>query len=369
MRMALNNERRARAAVEKELFMTEKELVMTAMRSISASPAAETASRANSMRLFAPEPVVVAADAVLEGIPAAAVEAARAAWADCCARHSIVWRAPQGVLNEVRDVHPTVEAAVRAAVPLRSLRVWHDVIAADAVPHAEIKPDFTVTDARDALPSTIGGLVLIEVKLPGLLSAAIEQVSAYLRRRVNALCEEADARGDALDGIFALGVATDGYHVSIVRVRSGAPRLGESFRGAQPCPTVATPALALLGAEWDFRQPPPLLRSCDPPDGFAALVRLFGAPARALGEGRPLASLTVALQRCNSGGAARAETLELRERLGSGGTSDAYACGGSDGDTVAKVARRLTLLQRARVALCLSRARCEHGYTQLLNAH
>jgi hypothetical protein len=92
--------------------------------------------------------------------------------------------------------------------------------------------------------SIIGALIIAEVKLPGDLNAAVRQTCAYLRRRVYKLCCERRARGEPFDDIFALGAATDGREVLIVRMLSGAPAApGGSFQGANPCPSLATPPL------------------------------------------------------------------------------------------------------------------------------
>jgi len=101
---------------------------------------------------------------------------------------------------------------------------------------------------------------------------------AVLRRRVYALCCEADARGEPCGGIWALGAGTDGRHVVLVRVSSGAPPAGTPFsRATVPCPTLVSEPLPLLDG-WDFRTPPPDLSASAPPEGFVALVRALAEP-------------------------------------------------------------------------------------------
>jgi hypothetical protein len=39
-----------------------------------------------------------------------------------------------------------------------------------------------------------------------------------MRRRIYKLCREADARGDALDGIFTFAVATNGHFLAVARI-------------------------------------------------------------------------------------------------------------------------------------------------------
>jgi hypothetical protein len=95
-------------------------------------------------------------------------------------------------LDENADVHPAVEWVLRAAAVACGLRVWHERKTADCVEGAPVRPDFTLTGDRDAAPSTIGALVIVEAKLPGNLANAVKQVAAYLRRRVFRLCLELD---------------------------------------------------------------------------------------------------------------------------------------------------------------------------------
>ena len=297
-------ERELRAAAEKCTFFTQ-------MRAIFSSSSADTASNTDEARRAAPAPAIGTVEEVLTGgspTPAVAVApapehggssaaaAAAAAWAAFSSAYLRKW-APRAAaaaasrLNENRDVHPVVAALLAAAVP-RGLRVWGNAYAEDEVASARIRPDFTVTHARDSAPSTLGALVLVEVKLPGSLDDALRQARAYLRRRVYKLCCERDARGEACDGVFALGMATDGAQLALLRMRSGAPPLGGSYIGAVPCPAVQTVPLTLLG-DWDFCSAPLALLDAEraPPAGFAALSRLCSLPHALLGDGAPLESL------------------------------------------------------------------------------
>jgi len=313
-----------------------KENFFTAMRSISSSASADTTSRTDTARRGAPEAEFEEGGDVLRGAaPDVDEGAVRAAWAVFLARHAASWRPPPAAakLKENRHVHPTVGWLLDAVVPRGALRVWHDEPAPDDVKRAHVRPDFTVTLARDAAPSTIGAVLFVEVKKPRDIVNAAYQACAYARRRVFKLCCEADARGEPLDGIFSLCAATDGEFVVLARVASGAPPRGESFSGAVPCPTRQSEPLPLLGG-WDFRSPPAF--AAEPPDGFRALWRLCSSPA-ALGGGSPLEALRVALS--SAAGGAPESTLTLGERLGCGGTSDVYDCGGG---CVAKVSRVAT---------------------------
>jgi hypothetical protein len=129
--------------------------------------------------------------------------------------------------------------------------VWGNVIAEDDVPCAKIRPDFSITHARDAAVSVIGALLAVEVKLLGNLDDAVTQTCAYLRRRVYKICCEREARGEPCHDVFALGIATDGNNIVLVRVASGAPGPGGSFAGAVPCPTTCTSPLVLFNG-WLF---------------------------------------------------------------------------------------------------------------------
>jgi hypothetical protein len=174
---------------------------------------------------------------------------------------------------------------------------------------------------------------MAEAKLPGFIKEAARQARTYLRRRMYKLCCEADARGDAMDGLFAYGVATDGVHVVIARMRSGAPGPGASFSGAAPCPVEETAPLPLLGG-WDFCAPPPNFALEPPPEGFSALLRLF-ASHQLLAGGGALERLCARLHQCGpgaagGGGQGGEVVIQLGERLGCGGTSDVYAVSSID---------------------------------------
>ena len=137
-------------------------------------------------------------------------------------------------------------------------------------------------------------------------------------------------------------MATDGVEVIILRINSGAPPAGDSFRDATPCPAFQTKPLRLFPAR-NFRGPPPSLPT-QAPRGFRALLRLCASP-HALGGGGPLSLLREVPcdldgHPLNKEGGVKA--LTLHERMGSGGTSDVYSLGDVDdpgGSVVVKVAR------------------------------
>ena len=346
----LAEEQRARAAA------AEKEMFFIAMRAISSSSSSDTSSKVDVARRHAPEPNAAIIDRLLDDFPVCDEGglfdegALFAAWAAFRARHIAEWQQPRAKLRENRDVHPSIRWLLDAVVPHGMLRVWHDVAAPDDVRRAHVRPDFTLTVARDAAPSTIGALLFVEVKKPGFIVDAAYQACAFARRRVFKLCCEADARGEPLDGIFAYGAATDGAHVVVSRVASGAPRPGETYRNLDPCPVLQSMQLPLFEA-WDFLTPPLFhTEGAHVPDGFRALWRLCASPHFLGVAAVPLVRLRVSLKASLFEDVHNA-FLELGERLGCGGTSDVYRCegglegigGGGGQAAVVKVSRVATL--------------------------
>ena len=374
------------AALRLALQASELAGFMDRMRAISNSHSGNTNWQSNSdVNLRGtPEASLSPLADLLANLPQVNAAAAAAAWAALPAAHSAQWvPLPRATpLSESRHVHPTIDCVLRAALrPCAApLRLWCNVTAEHEVAQASVRPDFTFTHLRDAMPSTMGALLIVEVKLPGEIEDAMTQACINMRRRIYRLCKEAHARGDAMDALFALGVATDGLHAVVLRMRSGAPPAGpgQSFAQAVPCPVLRSPLLPLLG-RWDFYTHPPQWYSSLVPEGFVALVRLLGAPVALLAVDTLLTHLDVhvgppseeALSAASGGSAAAAAAgsggcgggggcggavgleerprarLALRNRLGSGGTSDAYACsaeegnlaGAAEGGTCAKVAR------------------------------
>jgi len=349
---ALAKERALRIEAETDAFLNE-------MRGVAGSSSADTASHADVARRGATDPELGDVMATLEGLPPPARNSASRAWAEFALAHEQGWVPPSDGkdLAENRDVHPSVSRLLAAVTARDALRVWHEGYAEDDVPTAKVRPDFLLTHVRDAGASTVGAAVMVEVKLPGCIDDAVVQLCAYLRRRVYKLCCERCARGEPFSDVFALGAATDGCGVVLVRMLSGAPAPGASFKGAKPCPSIATAPLPLL-ADWDFRAPVNFsLRA--PPAGVVALAHLCGSAA-ALGSCAPLTLLRADIVWAASGSdipggaggagdeggsetrrVAVAVDLALGERLGSGGTSDAYEWAG-DASAVIKVARCLT---------------------------
>ena len=367
-----------------------KDLFFANMRSMASSSAADTTSPADEARRGAPPPIVDMGAAGGgggggggDGGDGGGVDLLTAhdfpddeaavgiAWDSFRARHQVEWQPPAAGarFSENRHIHPSIRLAWLAAMSAAPgrLRVWHDEQPApDDVKRAHVRPDFTLTVARDSAPSIIGALLLCEVKRPGDLDAAAYQLRAYLRRRVFKLSSEADARGEALNDIAAFGAATDGAEVVVARVASGAPAPGGSYARAVPCPARQMRPLPLFGA-WDFiASPPPFWADAAPPAGFRALWRLCAAP-QLLGGGAALESLLAAMQFEPGGDGAGGEAtsaelrLTLDERLGSGGTSDVYAVGGATAirasagtataaAAVAAIANGSIVLKAARVA-------------------
>ena len=352
------------AAANLEAEAQAKARFFTQMRAVSSSSSGDTASNTDEARRGALPSTVVTFDDILDNVAAAEAKGIAAMWKNFLASHDPACKTSAvqtAALRENRDVHPTIARLLAAVLP-PSLRVWGNLFAEDDVARARIRPDFTVTHARDSAPTVIGGLLLVEVKLPTCLGDALRQVGAYLRRRVYKLCCERDARGEACDSVFALGVATDGLELALVRVNSGAPPASGSYKVAVPCPVIETGPLTLL--DWDIRSPRPFVETAPP--GFAVLARLFGAPLTSLGDGAPLDSLGATVHWLDgelSGGAAASggsaedkpvsAMLNFEERIGCGGSSDVYSLQSSDAyslqssGVVAKVARTYTTAVRA----------------------
>jgi len=311
---------RASADVERaRADAAEKRAFVAKLDGIAAS--GSESSPADVERRGAPAPVTADEGAVALGMPALEEAEARASWARYVADHApapAAAGAPRAV-EEVRDVQPVVARLSRCAAGAAAgqLRVWLGKEASDDNAAAAASPDQVWTHARDAAPSMIGALVIVEVKKPGGLRSAVAQAAKYLRRRVAALFHEADARGESGHDIFSVAAATDGHSLALLRMASGAPENGD-FRDACPCPVLVTEPLPLLPgfsfAAEDAQAPPR-----DPPPGFLALARVLRAPLAALGGAQPLSQLRVTL----AGGAAA--TLRFGARLGSGGASDVYA--------------------------------------------
>jgi hypothetical protein len=341
----------AAAAARERAEAAETNAFLNEMRDLADSLSADTASHAGVAWRGATNPEPGDTAAVLAGLPLPVRGSAASAWALFASAHVREWAPPppdEKELAENRDVHPSISRLLAAVITSGALRVWHEGYAEEDVPIARVWPDFLLTHVRDAGPSTVGAAVVVEVELPGCIDDAVVQLCAYLRRRVYKLCCERHARGEPFYDIFALGAATDGCSVVLVRMLSGAPMPGAPFGGAKPCPSIATAPLPLLG-EWDFRATVDF-SSQKLPKGVEALAHLCGSDA-ALGAGAPLATLRADITwlpggaDSEDGSASRRDACELAlgARLGSGGTSDAYVLESRDiVGAVVKVARCLT---------------------------
>ena len=165
---ATDAERALRVAAEAAAEVASKRtFFFSRMLSIASSVAAEHASKSETRR-GAPEPLVTSFEDVLDAtFPKVDEIALATAWASFRVRHAYVWLPPTAAtLNENRHVHPSIGCVLDAVRP-STLRLWHDKPAPDDVSIAQIRPDFALTGARDAASSTIGALLVVEVKLPG----------------------------------------------------------------------------------------------------------------------------------------------------------------------------------------------------------
>jgi len=271
---------REREEKEREHLRAErlaKDNFLGCMRGMSSSSAAESASGSDVWRRGAPIPDTVSLATLLPDLTAGGPAECAAAWAaGCRSARDLALPAPlPSNLKETTHLHPLLNSLLRAATPPQ-LRLWWERVAADDVPHSEAKPDFLVTRARDAQPSLLGAVAIVEVKLPGAIEKAVSQACAYMRRRIFKLVSESDARGEDLSSICTWGVATDGEMVVLLRMRSGAPLAPATFEHCEPCPVESSPPLALLNWAWRDRPQPPLEPSAPlPSPGFAALVHLL----------------------------------------------------------------------------------------------
>jgi hypothetical protein len=262
----------------------------------------ESAAGGDVTRRGAPPPVED--KSLLLQWPEPSPVALQAAWSQLCDRlgsSGAAAAAPAQGSFEVRRMHPPMRDTLLAAMDAGKcqLRFWTGVIAADSVPSNEMKSDFMFTHLRDRLSSLLGAAVLVEVKSPGDMQNAITQAGNYARRRMREVFAAARLRGDvALHELAVWAVATDGREVVIMRVMSGAPKPGGSYKDAVPCPSSISPPLPLLG-EWDFAAASGAL-SHTPPAGFAALARVLCADADALlgATTAPLTSVLGVQSRC-----------------------------------------------------------------------
>ena len=321
------------------------------MRAISSSSSVDTASRADERR-GAPAPTCIATDELFERVgcdegTAAARGAVTVAWGRFREGVSAAkWPAPCTVTTVNEHMHPLFALLLAACLKdQQELRLVLNEITPDEVAVAEMQPDFSVVHARDAAPTLLGALFMLEVKLPGNQAGAERQAHAYARRRLYPLLLEALNRGEAGDAVSTVVAGSDGRLVTLSLVMSGAPPLNGEWAERVPCPIVCTPQLELLPG-WDGASQPSLPSA--PPAGFVALARLLCAPKplleRAGGAGLPLTTVRVrwdgGAPGADVGAAAGISEVALGARLGLGGSSDVYAVPGVD--SVIKIGRCAT---------------------------
>ena len=291
----------------------------------------ESSVGGDAARRGAPYPILD--EELLAQWPEPAPDAVQAAWSSLGMRlpHSVP--AAAGATKgsfELKFVRPPVRSTLLAALEAArkagtcDLGLWDGIVAADSNSLNEMKADFLFTHRRDRLPSLLGAALLVEVKPPGELEDAITQALNYARRRMRELFAAAQLRGDvALHELEVFAVATDGVEMVVLRVRSGAPAPGGSFKDAVPCPSYKSPRLALLPG-WDFATAAGVLPQA-PPSGFIALARLLRAGADALtSAAAPLTTLVADLAAEGAAPAEDAVQVHLGEHLGCGGSGDAY---------------------------------------------
>ena len=228
-------------------------------------------------------------------------------------------KVPTGTGLERKYVHPVMALVIRCAMPERPwLRYAMEVTVRDSIDADNMIPDLLFVEADDKAVSPASIVISGEVKLPGNLEDAMLQAGNYARRCLEKGCTEAHSRGDDMSGLFACFIGLTNK-VSFGRVQSGAPRPGESFANARPCPSQWVPEADLFGV-WDFKRaysPPE-----QPPAGFALLVRILAAPKSVFGpRNEPLQAVQVQFE---PPAASLSGHISLSKRLGAGGTSDVY---------------------------------------------
>lgn len=146
------------------------------------------AAATNAKTLTRGAATTTSADALLKSLPPADADAVALEWAAFRSRElglgdeaSLAGGAATASLSENRDVHPLIErllrAALRAGGGAARLRLWHERKANDDAASRSRRPDFTLTSRDDALPTTLGGLVSIEIKRPGDKQSAVSQAA------------------------------------------------------------------------------------------------------------------------------------------------------------------------------------------------
>jgi hypothetical protein len=330
-------EAKARVAAEERVFVTD-------MRAIAATSSDATTGADTRRNMQDP---IESNEMVFSSLPAVADDRVAEAWQSFCdasKRAADVGGAIEGAapaaavagkkLHEVRHVHPVIERLLKACLTSGdNLRLFHDEVVHDDMTVAKAQPDFSVTHARDATASLLGAVFMVEVKLPGALGVATRQALGYGRRRVFKLFTEARNRGEAGNDVHVYVAGTDGRHVKLARIDSGAPLPGGSWAAARPCPTVVTAPLELL-LGWAAIMPPKPPQS--PPAAIPALLRVLAAASGGLVYSEsPLESLQVSWA---SGAGTEPTRVPLGNRIARGGTSDVYAVAG-DEHSVVKVGR------------------------------
>ena len=347
----------ATAAAEAATEAADKRTYLASLRGMSASASEASPLSADSSRRGAPEPQLSSVEELLAGFPTVDEGVEAAAWASVCrllkARQPVLWPLGEELESQPERafVHALLLPLLQAVTPEERVRLWYEAVLADSITSAEACPDVMWTHSRDANASSLGSLLCLEMKRWGVGHLALArpsppcassphrhtltpphaqartQAASYTRRVVGRLTREADARGDPLHCVRAFSVACVGSHIALVRVTSGAPASGGSFKDAQPCPAAYTEALELLGG-WDPQLPQSV--APHPPPGFAALLRLLHAPVELLN------ACAAPLREVQLDAPPFPELLQLGSRLGSGGFSDIY---GLDSGCVLKLPR------------------------------
>ena len=272
------------------------------------------------------EPKQVFVDVLLKGFPTVERAKVFSAWEQFL-NWLQVWDLPAANVAERTHVHPVLEAMLACAVS-GGLNVWHEGRHEQEIPWRSVVPDFSCTELRDLCLSTIGCLFCLEAKKPGDMSSAVAQSLNYGTRTIYERFLEASLRGTDPSKIWTIVAGSDLRYIAFSVIRSGAPQLGRSYQGVEPC-AVETVKLPLLGPDFRFESAwiaafVAGARACEPPEGFQAVVRTVrGLDALTQDqEHQLLAGVTISRDGVST-------SLSLVERLGVGGTSDVYRVAGA----------------------------------------
>ena len=315
----------AQRAAEADVLRQRGLTFFARLKGMSGSASESSSISTDVSRRGAPAPEEVSVEDFFSGLPDVPADTVQAAW-DVC-REKLGARAEQtssdlGKLRERKFVHPLVftllEEAMPPAAPVSLLRMWREAALEDSVPLSGAAPDVLWTHARDDSPCSLGACFSLELKRwdASQLAVGCAQAGNYGRRLVARQATELLERGADLSSLRVFAAASTGEDVVLLCARSGVAAGADPYCGT-PCPMAQTPPLPLLRG-WDPARPAAVQRA--PPAGFAALMRILHTPPALLNMCMlPLEHVDVTTPLYTG-------RLTLGPRIGSGASSDVYAC-------------------------------------------